>query len=244
MTSVSLLSRIGLPRVIGSFVALAVLGGGLLMTEAQNATGTPARPAAIYAGSCDNFSAEPIQTLNDLSLRADFDDDDNDNDQGRRYSRVGGPNAVPVAFSHTDTGLRFSDLTERSYVLIVRESSSRQDQIIACGEIGGYFVDDDDLAFGLSEHGGSGFYGIAKLDDADDDDRVELKVFLASPGAVIGEEEISEGTTSGAVTGGQQGTGVVDDDDDFDDDNGTGRITTGGPAGISDDDDDFDDDDF
>jgi hypothetical protein len=112
MTPPSLLSQIGLPRVVGSLVAIAVLAAGLLIAQAQQATGTPARLAAIHAGSCDNISAEPVQTLNELTLRADFDDDDvdDDTDQGQHHTRAGGTNAVPVAVSETDTRMRFSEL--------------------------------------------------------------------------------------------------------------------------------------
>lgn len=59
--------------------------------------------------------------------------------------------------------------------------SEGSDTIIACGSIGGFVSGDDDtdLAVGLREQNGSGFAGVALLDDDDDDNELDVDVYIA-----------------------------------------------------------------
>lgn len=205
----SLRPRVPWARLLGPVVVMAMLAAGFFVARAQETgTGTPGRPAAIHAGTCDNFEPAALFSLDDVVLRTDFDDDDDDDDgRAGQGGLIGSANAVPVAHSDTEINANFGALIGQPHVVVVFDSAANADSVIACGEIGGFSADDEDLAFGLTERNGSGHYGIAVLDDDDDDNEVEVDIYLASPGAV-----------PGAAATGQQSSAPSDDDDDFDDD--------------------------
>ncbi len=94
---------------------------------------------------------------------------------------VGAENAsVAEGSEDSDTGTNLEALLAEPHIVAVFESEE-SDTIIACGAIGGFVSadDDNDLAIGLRPQNGSGFAGIAILDDDDDNDDLDVDVYIA-----------------------------------------------------------------
>lgn len=121
----------------------------------------------------------------------DVNDDDADDTGTRRPGTyafqsgtsgvVGAEGALVVEGSEdSDIGVSLDTLVAEPHILAVFESDD-SGTIIACGTIGGFVTGDDDdtLAVGLSQQNDSGYTGIALFDDADDDDELEVDVYIA-----------------------------------------------------------------
>jgi len=55
--------------------------------------------------------------------------------------------------------------------------------VVACGEIGGYLYEDEDLYIGLRGQNGSGVAGIALIEGDDDDAELDVTIFLVTDAA-------------------------------------------------------------
>lgn len=158
--------------VHGEVVMLFVLigaAGTAAQFQPPGATDT-IRPAAIYAGTCDN-PGNLVFELRDVVVAPD---------SGRTPEFVGAEQASIVEGS--DSSVRsttLTDLTGAPHVVAVFESEG-SDTVVACGEIGGFrSPNDDDLDIGLREYGDSGIAGVALIDGDDDDNEVDIDIYLA-----------------------------------------------------------------
>lgn len=120
------------------------------------------------------------------------DGDDSDDGSGSRgigtdaYQTSGGGQfagaddaSVVEGSEDSAVGTGLDVLLAEPHVIAVFESDGTS-TIIACGAIGGFVsADDDDLAVGLREQNGSGYAGVALLDDDDDDDELDVDVYIA-----------------------------------------------------------------
>ncbi len=208
MSLPSFTPRLRWSRRLGTLVAallIATFGAG---AWGQIAAGQADESAAIHAGSCADLNMDPVHSLTQVRLGggANADDDDDDDVQAGRTGDIGGANVEPVAFSETEIDGRIDSLVQQPHVVVIWDSADRGG-VLACGEIGGFPVDDDDLAFGLEEQNGSGYYGIAFLDNEDDDNEVEVKLYLVSPGAMASAGPDITGTSDSLA-------GDDNDDDD------------------------------
>lgn len=152
---------------VGALVVGTLLVGGLGATRAQDppaATGAPLGlpTGEIVSGTCDALGEVVYQ----VDGAAGGDDGAGE--------RVGLPEATAMLFSITELDAAFEDLVAAPHALVV--PSGANGAPTACGEIGG-FVDDDGLAIGLGQTGGTGLAGVAML--WDDDDYVEVELYLA-----------------------------------------------------------------
>lgn len=154
----------------GGFGALAIgalIATGFGSTRAQEedlpsgaAAGLPT--GEIVAGTCDALG-EPLYQVDGSA--------GGDDGVGER---VGPGGATAMLYSISELDARFDDLLAAPHALVVPPSAVGAP--VACGDIGG-FVDDDGLAIGLGQPEGSGLSGVAML--WDDDDRVEVELYLA-----------------------------------------------------------------
>lgn len=128
------------------------------------------RAAGIYAGTCDDRGDLAFQ-LRDLVVGPD---------SRGALQFVGASNASVVESSETEElAANIDTLTASPHVIAVFESGE-ESVVIACGEIGGFMVSgDDDLAIGLRQANDSGFAGVALLDGDDDDNELDVDVYLA-----------------------------------------------------------------
>ena len=151
-------------------LALALLGlilGGGFGAAAQDGTpetddegGAAAHPAHVHSGTCDELDPNPAFPLDDVTAPADAETE-------------GAETAVPVETSETTIGVALSDLLADDYAINVHESAENSGNYIACGDIGGAVTEGDDgegdeLAVGLREQNGSGYAGVAWLQESAD----------------------------------------------------------------------------
>jgi hypothetical protein len=155
-------------------LALPMLVLGSTAYAQQVGSTDTARPVTIRAGDC-LAPGEVVAELRDLVVGP--------NDRGA-LEFVGAQGASVVEESETTVpSVTLPDLTGSPHAIVVRESEG-SDTVIACGEIGGFVVsNDEDLAVGLRSQNDSGFGGIALLDGDDDDNEVDVDVYLAATAA-------------------------------------------------------------
>lgn len=169
--------------VVAIAAAVFMVGSAVVSAQKVGSTDT-VRSAGIYTGTCE-VMGERVFELRDVVVGPD-------NRGAMEF--VGSPNASIVENSHdTELQTSLSDLTETPHVIVVFEDTEATN-VIACGEIGGFMIsDDDDLYIGLRQQNDSGFAGVALLDgeheddEHDDDDHgedhddaeIEVEVYLA-----------------------------------------------------------------
>jgi len=140
-------------------------------TQAQQTEGTDTiRPASIHSGTCD-APGDLVFALRDVVVGPE---------SRGSLEFVGASGAFVVEGSATsDLPTTLVDLTNAPHLIAVFESEG-SDTLVACGEIGGFTVpNDDDLDIGLREQGDSGFAGVALIDGDDDDNEVDVDIYLA-----------------------------------------------------------------
>jgi hypothetical protein len=186
-------SRVGLFMLV-AVTAMAAQGTA---ANAQGSDTDTRRPAAIQSGTCDS-PGDVVFELNELVvLRSQGGDDDDDDDIGgdddadddgtgqTSQGQFVGSESASVVERSDDTEIQTSldELVGAPHVVTIFESEGSE-TIIACGEIGGFVLsedddDDEDLVIGLREQADSGFAGVAAFDDEDDDSELDVDLYLA-----------------------------------------------------------------
>jgi plastocyanin len=173
-----------------------VLGGGF---GAAVHAGTPeggdagsdaaAHPAHVHAGTCAELDPLPIFPLTDV---APVDGE-----------TAGAETAISVEESVTTLDVPLADLLADDYAINVHESADNVGRYIACGDIGGAVVEVEGrgsaLAIGLGEESGSGYSGVARLQD-DGDGVTTVTIFLARDQAGGAGAEPAAGDETDEVT--------------------------------------------
>jgi hypothetical protein len=133
-------------------------------------------PARIYAGTCGQLGAEPAFQLIDVGAPGA---------QGTATPAspdpVGAAGAVPARSSTTIVDAMLEDLTASNYAIDVRIDAADPSTSVVCGDIGGILggaAPGTELALGLSQANGSGYTGVAWLQDEGEQTIVNL--FLAA----------------------------------------------------------------
>lgn len=160
--------RFVIPAGLMLFLAMS-LTTGAVWVQAQSADNVP-RPAHIHSGTCDNLG-DIVAPLSDVQLRT----------AGEAF---GAASAIPVDESETEVPLALGAILSAPHAINIHESAEAIQNYIACGDIGGRVVDGR-LPIGLKELNGSGFSGIAVLED--ENDATSVMVFLAMDQAAAGE---------------------------------------------------------
>jgi hypothetical protein len=105
---------------------------------------------------------------------------------GEPGERVGAETAHSVKSSRSVVDMPLEDLTAGAHAINVHLSADDIDVYIACGDIGGELVVDDDgrthLLIGLGELNGSGHTGVAWL--GADGEQTEVVISLIEPDAM------------------------------------------------------------
>lgn len=129
----------------------------------RRVTGIPPFPAFIVAGTCDKPDGKTNYNLIDVGAEEAGDDP------------VGASGAIPVWRSMTSIRVRLDDLLAEPHALVVHAGGTN-DEVIACGEIGGVLTDSS-VAFGLRERNGSGFAGTSEL--RGEESQTSVNIFVA-----------------------------------------------------------------
>jgi hypothetical protein len=169
------------PR-LAAFTALAILlalGFGFGATQAQDAAdAVVTRPAHIHVGTCAELDPNPIAPLRDVApVGYNVEDGAYDDDQAPEVR--GALDAPTVLYSESEGDVSWDDVLGTSHAINVHESNENIQTYIACGDIGGP-VKDDKVYVALQPQNDSGFFGIAIVEEADDD-KVKVTIYLTQP---------------------------------------------------------------
>lgn len=128
----------------------------------RRVTGVAPFPAFIVAGTCSDPDGKISYNLIDAGAEEAGDEP------------VGASGAISVWRSMTSIRVRLDDLLAEPHALVVHAGGTN-DEMIACGEIGGVLTDGS-VAFGLRERNGSGYAGTTQLRGVDGQTSVEVFV--------------------------------------------------------------------
>lgn len=150
-------------------VPILAVAGATAQTQQSEATDT-IRPASVHTGTCAS-PGDLVFELRDVVVGPE---------SRGTLEYVGANEASLTEGSETsDLPTTLADLTSAPHLIAVFEGEG-SDTLIACGEIGGFTVpNDDDLDIGLRAQGDSGFAGVALIDGDDDDNEVDIDLYLA-----------------------------------------------------------------
>lgn len=150
-----------------SLAAVVAMAGSAAMADHENLE----FPAAVHTGSCEAPGEEVLALDNLVRLPEDAPDEG---------ERAGAPGAQVVhgLLDDTEIELTVDDLFAADHILAVFD---QEGAIIACGPIGAYtYEDGQGLAFGLRSQGESPYSGVALVENEDDDDPLEIQVYLVN----------------------------------------------------------------
>jgi hypothetical protein len=156
--------------VVSAFALVALSGPVGMAQTASPVTdiGDGPHPAHIHSGSCDELGGVLIGL------------EDVDSEGGEQ---VGAETAHAVKSSRNVVDMSLDDLIAGEHAINVHLSAEEIDVYIACGDIGGELVVDDDgrthLLVGLGELNDSGHVGVAWL--GEDGDQTEVVIQLIEP---------------------------------------------------------------
>jgi hypothetical protein len=158
-----------LAAVIAVAALSLVVPAGRAQTPVAD-TGAEAHPAHIHSGSCDQLG-DVVVPLDDVTAPAG--------------EHVGAESAHAVKTSLNVVDMPLQELIDGDYAINVHESADQIDLYIACGDIGGVLIPDDDeegrmhLIIGLGELNDSGHTGTAWL--GSDGDQTQVVIHLIEP---------------------------------------------------------------
>lgn len=175
------------------------VGSGGAWAAAQDGEAEP-HPAHIHGGTCDELGdvVFPLADVGVGPITADAPD------ATPRPVPVGEPagaeTAEPVEASVSIVDASLTDIVEGGHAINVHESAENIDAYVACGDVGGRIVEapelGDALLVGLRELDGSGYSGIAVLQD--EGERTRVSLYLARGLAGGGMADGSAGTPAAA----------------------------------------------
>jgi hypothetical protein len=160
---------------LGAVIALAAvmlpIPGSLAQDEATptggGQTGDGPHPAHIHTGTCAELG-DVVVPLTDISPI------------GGAAASTGAASAIPVKSSVTVVDLPLQEIIDGGHAINVHLSAEEIDVYIACGDIGGAVIEDEEgrqeLRIGLVELNNSGHFGIAEL--VADGEETEVAVHL------------------------------------------------------------------
>jgi hypothetical protein len=153
-----------------AIAALALLAPASLAQTPVSETGEM-HPAHVHTGTCAELG-DVVAPLLDVQIPADA-------------VREGSEAAHPVKVSQTLVDVPLQELIDGGYAINIHQSAEEIDVYIACGDIGGFVVDDPagrtELFVGLRELNDSGHTGVARLGIGDDVNQTEISVLLVEP---------------------------------------------------------------
>ncbi len=173
--------------MIGASIALAVVFAPVsVFAQDDMAMSMVPHPSHIHTGICP-APGDVIAPLSDVTVVGN--------------DAQGAASHIHVDIGLTTVELALDDILASDHSIVVHNSADDMGTFIACGDIGGHFVDDSFLV-GIGPVGDSGFSGTAWLTDNGD-----------------GTTDVSVSITQTGVTGMDvMGTDDMDDADDMDDD--------------------------
>jgi hypothetical protein len=165
------LGRTSRHGAVVAIAALSLLGSGALAQDATPAAMVDGpHPAHIHSGSCEELG-DVVVPLTDVAERMG--------------EHAGSGTGHAVKGSHTVADMSFDDIVASPHAINVHLSAEEIGTYIACGNVSGPVVIDEDdgermLIIGLGELNDSGHVGIAWISE-DEDGKTEVAVNLIEP---------------------------------------------------------------
>jgi hypothetical protein len=161
--------------VIALTALLLLVPGSVAQDEATPGGGEPTgdgpHPAHIHSGTCAELG-DVVVPLTDVA------------DVAAEVPRTGPASALAVKSSVTVVDMPLQEIIDGGHALNVHRSAAEIDVSIACGDIGGAIIADEEgrqeLRIGLGELNDSGHVGIAEL--VADGEETEVTVHLVERG--------------------------------------------------------------
>jgi plastocyanin len=169
------------PVAILTLLASLTIALGSPRARAQEVS-EPPHPAHIHPGTCDDLGdiLAPLQDVTAISAG----------------DPQGSASAVPVEVSLSEVEPALSDFLAAPHAINIHESADAIQNYIACGDIGGRVVDGE-LVIGLQERNGSGYSGVAVLEEDDND--TDVSIYLTKQGAGAAEQQAAVTSTNAAA---------------------------------------------
>ena len=180
-----------------ALVLAAGAGVGLQGAAAQDGAEGERHPAHIHSGTCEQLG-DVVRPLSDVGYGTGAG-------TPAAGEAVGAETAVPVETSVTTVDLPLEEIVASEHAINVHESAENIDEYIACGDIGGQMTDEM-LVIGLRALNGSGYAGVAVLEEEDDSTTVSVYLLEAAGRGGVGTAKGRQGTPA---TGAESGAEAV-----------------------------------
>jgi uncharacterized cupredoxin-like copper-binding protein len=168
-------------------------------------------PAHIHEGTCEELG-EVAFALTNVSMTGMMEGMMGGEDATPTTGDVGGmmgaETAIMVETSATVVEASLEEIVEGGHAINVHESEENIDEYIACGDIGGMLMGPMEmggrtmgemLVIGLGELNGSGYTGVATLEDMDAETLVTVYLVQGGTAGTDEEEEATPAATSGEI---------------------------------------------
>ncbi len=173
--------------LLASFAVAAALVGNVGRASAQDEMAS--HPAHIHTGTCDELGdvVFPLTNVSMMGMMGMMEGTPETDDAAMEMGEtMGAETAVMVETSATMVEAALEDIVEGGHAINVHQSEDNVEEYIACGDIGGMLMGPMEmgdrtmgemLLVGLRELNGSGYAGVAMLEDMDEETLVT--VYLA-----------------------------------------------------------------
>lgn len=149
---------------IATFGLAAILSAGAIAGVSAQSSPSSMK-ASVVQGSCAEIGAQ-LHSLRDVT--------NNDPRIGGSFS--GSSTAFAVLSSENDVRVRLSTLMNAPHAIVIGDLENP----LACGDIGGITSrTSDSFRIGIAAIGDSGVFGIAEIED--DDNETEIDLYIAAP---------------------------------------------------------------
>ncbi len=193
--------------LLASLAVAAALVGNVGRASAQDEMAS--HPAHIHTGTCDELG-DVVFPLTNVSMMGMMEGTPEADDAAMEMGEpMGAETAVMVETSATMVEAALEDIVEGGHAINLHQSEENIEEYIACGDIGGMLMGPMEmgdrtmgemLVVGLRELNGSGYAGVATLEEMDEETLVT--VYLAQDlmaGTDGDEEEATPAAASGEV---------------------------------------------
>ena len=186
--------------LLASFAVAAALVGNFGRASAQDEMAS--HPAHIHTGTCDELG-DVVFPLTNVSMKGMMEGmmggtpeaEDTAMEMGEM---MGAETAVMVETSATMVDAALEEIVEGGHAINLHESEENVEEYIACGDIGGMLMGPMEmgdrtmgemLVVGLRELNGSGYAGVATLEDMDEETLVTVYLAQDLMAGTDGDEE-------------------------------------------------------
>jgi hypothetical protein len=186
--------------LLASLAVAAALVGNFGWASAQDEIAS--HPAHIHTGTCDELGdvVFPLTNVSMIGMMEGMMEGTPEADDAAMEmgETMGAETAVMVETSATMVDAALEEIVEGGHAINIHESEDNVEEYIACGDIGGMLMSPMEmgdrtmgemLVVGLRELNGSGYAGVATLEDMDEETLVTVYLAQDLMAGTDGDEE-------------------------------------------------------